>query len=70
MCEHYDYPHPHQTMDGWGLTDGGSGERERGRLCKLHSVETFFWGERCVMCLVPLIELVRWIGGKRSRAVY
>lgn len=32
---------------------------ERGRLCKLHSVETFFLGERCVMCLVPLIELVK-----------
>lgn len=64
MCEHYDYPHSHQTMMVEGLW------RERGRLCKLHSVETFFWGERCVMCLVPLIELVRWIGGKRSRAVY
>lgn len=63
------YPRHHQTMDG--LRAYGWREwRERGRLCKLHIVETFFWGERCVMCLVPLIELVRWIGGKRSRAVY
>lgn len=31
ICEHHDYPHPHQTMDGlraYGWRERGSGERE------------------------------------------